>query len=87
MAVRKAIVAVAQLTSVGNAQKNWECCEKLILKASDAGASFVCLPEAFHFIGTHFTQSIQVAEPLTGPTISKYCQLAKKKNLWLSLGG
>lgn len=87
MSLRKAVVAVAQMTSVGNTQRNYECCEKLIKSAVKSGASFLCLPEAFHFIGTHFTQSLQAAEPLNGPTITKYCELAKQEKLWLSLGG
>ena len=85
--MRRSVVAVAQMTSVGSTAKNWECCKNLVKSASEAGASFVCLPEGFHFIGTHFTQSLQAAEPLTGPTITKYKELARETAMWLSLGG
>ena len=32
-------------------------------------------------------QSVENAEPLTGPTIQRYQELARQHSLWLSLGG
>ena len=53
------------------------------------GAQLCCLPECFHFIGGGDTglKSIDVAEPLEGPALAKYRQLAVDAGLWLSLGG
>ena len=84
---RQVVVAVAQLTSKGNTALNFENCERIIKAASNAGAKFLALPEGFHFIGSHYTQSLKVAEPLDGPTITKYRELAKHTSMWLSLGG
>jgi deaminated glutathione amidase len=84
---RRMLVAVGQMTSGGNSVRNWEVCRGLVEKASVAGASFLALPEGFHFIGTHFSQSLAAAESLEGPTISKYRDLAREWNIWLSLGG
>ena len=47
----------------------------------------LCIPEAFAFIGTHYTQTIAQAEKLDGPRFTAYRMLAKKFGLWLSLGG
>jgi hypothetical protein len=35
----------------------------------------------------HARAAVKIAEPVTGPLISRYCGLAKKHNIWLSLGG
>ena len=51
------------------------------------GASIVFLPEAFDFIGESGAQTKELAEPLDGPTVSKYQQLAKELDLEVSLGG
>ena len=87
MSMRKAIVAVAQMTSVADGLRNWEICQGLVRKAAKAGASFLALPEGFQWIGEHYTQSLQVAQPLEGSIITQYRQLAKQYQLWLSLGG
>ena len=47
----------------------------------------VFLPEGFDYVSETPEQSMQLSEPLTGPTISAYRQLAKDNQLWLSLGG
>lgn len=80
-------MAVAQMTSVADGLRNWEICQGLVRKAAEAGASFLALPEGFQWIGEHYTQSLQVAQPLEGSIITQYRQLAKQYQLWLSLGG
>jgi len=45
------------------------------------------LPECFSFIGLAQTESLAVAEPLSGPLMSRYRALARDTQLWLSLGG
>ena len=47
----------------------------------------VFLPEAFDYIATCPDMSIGLAEPLDGPRMTKYRQLAKDNDIWLSLGG
>lgn len=85
--MRKFKFAIAQMTSVADTNANFNLCKALIDKAAEQGAKLLALPEGFHFIGTHFTQSVQVAEPITGPTITEYRKIAKNKSIWLSLGG
>eukprot|EP01133_Synstelium_polycarpum_P015682 gene15682-18636_t len=61
----------------------------MIEQAKQQGAQLFCLPECFAFIsgGVHQYESRDNAEPLTGPTITRYRELAKDNKIWLSLGG
>lgn len=45
------------------------------------------LPECFSFIGSSQQESLSKAEPLDGPAMARYRQLARDTSLWLSLGG
>jgi hypothetical protein len=47
----------------------------------------VFLPEAVDYIAESKQQSIEMAEDLSGTTISKYRDLAKQLGIWLSIGG
>lgn len=47
----------------------------------------IFLPEAFDFIGESKKETLELAEPINGPTVQKYRDLAKQFNVWLSLGG
>jgi len=47
----------------------------------------VFLPEACDFIGEKRSQFVENAEPLHGKTVHSFCQKAKDKKVWLSLGG
>ncbi|CAI5483814.1 unnamed protein product [Closterium sp. Yama58-4] len=80
-------VAVAQMTSVGDVEKNFATCKSLVEQAAAAGAALICLPECFSFIGARDGEAAAVAEPLDGPIMRKYCQLARDFSIWLSLGG
>lgn len=45
------------------------------------------MPECCDYIGTNREETVSLAEPLNGGTVSFYKQLAKRFNVWLSLGG
>ena len=83
----KVKVAVAQMTSTDSLPHNFAVCERLAQSAVDQGAKILFLPENFNFLGRSFTESLQIAQPLTGHHIQRYAQLAKRLNIWLSLGG
>jgi predicted amidohydrolase len=83
----KSKIAVAQLTSVGNVETNFQTCKTLAEQAVSQGAKILFLPENFNFLGMSPAESLALAEPLTGPIISRYAALAKSLNIWLSLGG
>jgi len=75
------------MTAVGSTDQNFSTCAKLAQEASSAGAAMLFLPECFSFIGLAQTESLAVAEPLSGPLMSRYRALARDTQLWLSLGG
>lgn len=47
----------------------------------------VFLPEAFDYISSSKEEGLSLAQTLDGPLIGQYCQLARQRKLWLSLGG
>nr|CAD7415640.1 unnamed protein product [Timema poppensis] len=51
------------------------------------GLSMMFLPEGCDYIGESLAETLALAEPLDGPLVKKYCNLAKNLKLWLSLGG
>jgi predicted amidohydrolase len=83
----KSKIAVAQMTSVGNIETNFQTCKTLAEQAVSQGAKILFLPENFNFLGISPAESLALAEPLNGPIISRYAALAKSLNIWLSLGG
>lgn len=86
-ATQKAKVAVAQMTAVGDLDANFNVCSGLVQQAHEEKCSMIFLPECFSFLGDNSKQSVAVAEPLKGPIMQKYKQLAKDHKMWLSLGG
>ncbi|CAM9162998.1 unnamed protein product [Ectocarpus sp. 12 AP-2014] len=80
-------VAVGQMTSTSSKLQNFQVCARLAKEAREAGASFLALPECFNFIGEHWREAVEAAEPLTGPSMNRYCSLAREHGMWLSLGG
>ena len=82
-------IAVAQMTSVGNIEANFQTCKTLAEEAVSQGAKILFLPENFNFLGMSPAESLALAEPIDTPNgiISRYAALAKSLNIWLSLGG
>ncbi|XP_005187821.2 nitrilase and fragile histidine triad fusion protein NitFhit [Musca domestica] len=83
----KSIIAITQMRSTSDKGENIRQVEKLLQEAKKQCASFVFLPECCDFVGENRNQTLELAEPLTGPTLTKYQSLAKEYDVWLSLGG
>jgi len=84
----KSIVAVGQMTSTNDKTHNFEICRDLAEEAARRGAKLLCLPECFNFIGFTTKETIEAAESVEdGPSIARFCRLARQNSLWLSLGG
>lgn len=81
------LVAVCQLNSTNDKENNYKVASSIVSQAANVGAKMIFLPECFDFIGTNKQEVMDAAEPLDGPTVSKYRDLARKLNVWLSLGG
>ncbi|GLC72751.1 hypothetical protein PLESTF_001289500 [Pleodorina starrii] len=79
-------IAVGQMTATGDQAANFATCERLA-KAAAAGCRMLFLPECFSFIGESQPESVAAAQPLDGPLMGQYRQLARSVGLWMSLGG
>ena len=69
MTVGRALVrlaAVGQMTSTSSHADNLAQVSEMCARASAAGAKLLCVPEAFSFIGGHYTETVAQAEPLDG---------------------
>ena len=83
----KKLIAVCQVNCKSNKDENYITCEKLIKEASSYGCSMAFLPECFDMINETRKDTLSNLEPIDGPLITSYCNLAKSCNIWLSLGG
>ena len=62
----KSKVAVAQMTSVGDPDANYEQCAALAREAAAQGCALLCLPECCSFIGHSGAEAIDVMQSLEG---------------------
>ncbi|XP_022795314.1 nitrilase homolog 1-like [Stylophora pistillata] len=81
------LVAVCQMNSTSDVERNLGICKDLINKAKSRGAKVVFLPECFDYVGENSEQSLSMAEPLESTRMQSLCELAKELGVWLSLGG
>ncbi|KAM4664034.1 deaminated glutathione amidase isoform 2-T4 [Discoglossus pictus] len=81
------LIAVCQMTSTSDKEKNLSTGSRLIREAAARRACMVFLPEAFDYIGSSTEETLELAETLTGVTIQSYSSLARECGVWLSLGG
>ncbi|CAG2159773.1 unnamed protein product, partial [Oppiella nova] len=84
---KKTLVGVCQLSVGADKDLNFRTAESLIRKASGMGCEVVFLPECFDMICETQKDIMANTEPIDGPLISRYKQLAKETKVWLSLGG
>ena len=80
-------IAVGQMCASSDVEKNFEVVADLCSQAKDRGCAMLFLPECFAFIGVKGTDALAVMEPMDGPLLGRYRELAAKHGLWLSLGG
>jgi predicted amidohydrolase len=90
MTVGRALIrlaAVGQMTTTSSHADNLAQVSEMCARASAAGAKLLCIPEAFSFIGNHYTETLAQAEALESDRLGAYRALARAHGLWLSLGG
>jgi len=80
-------LGLVQMCSRNNKEVNFQECSRLVAEAAAKGCALVTLPECFSFIGAQPGDAPRAAEPLSGPTMQRYCALARHHKVWLSLGG
>ncbi|KAM6908889.1 deaminated glutathione amidase [Xenentodon cancila] len=81
------LAAVCQVTATPDKEANFSVCKQLVEEAKEKGACMVFLPEGFDYIGSSREETLSLSETLGGDTISRYAQLARTLEVWLSLGG
>lgn len=86
-ASRLPLAAVCQVTSTPDKEANFSACKRLVEESRERGACMVFLPEGFDYIGSSKEETLAMSESLQGDIVSRYSQLARKLQVWLSLGG
>ncbi|XP_051924960.1 deaminated glutathione amidase [Hippocampus zosterae] len=79
--------ALCQLSVTADKQANLCAAQDLLEEAKQRGACMAFLPEAFDYIGSGREETLELSETLAGHTITRYTQMARKLDMWLSLGG
>lgn len=78
-------LALAQTTSTDDFARNLAVAEEMIPAAAAAGADILAYPEVFLFIGAR-KRKLEIAEPLDGPTVSRFREAAARFGMMLLLG-
>jgi predicted amidohydrolase len=78
-------VAAIQLNSTPDPARNLEQARALILEAAGQGAQLVALPEHFAYLGPE-DKNPPSAQPLEGPLVREFRDLARRLGLFLLLG-
>ncbi|XP_063989047.1 deaminated glutathione amidase isoform X2 [Diachasmimorpha longicaudata] len=81
------LVAVCQMTSIADKEKNFEVVRNLVVQAKERRAQIAFFPEACDYLADNKKDIVALSEPLTGSTVYKYKSLAAEHDIWLSLGG
>ncbi|XP_011314776.1 nitrilase homolog 1 isoform X2 [Fopius arisanus] len=81
------LVAVCQMTSTADKEKNFEVVQNLVVQAKERKAQIAFFPEACDYLADNKKDIVAFSETLTGPTVSRYKALAVEHDIWLSLGG
>jgi len=79
------LAAVTQLNCTSDEAANWESARSLIERAAGYGAQLVATPENTNYLGPH-EEKVRRAEPLDGPTCTRFAELARRRGIWLLLG-
>jgi predicted amidohydrolase len=79
------LAAAVQMRSTSDAEANWRQARELIERAAGHGARFVATPENTNYLGPH-AEKVRRAEPLDGPTVGRFAELAARLGVHLLLG-
>ncbi|MHB8067253.1 MAG: carbon-nitrogen hydrolase family protein [Desulfobaccales bacterium] len=78
-------VAAVQLNSTPDMDRNLARARALIQEAAGRGAQLIALPEHFAYLGPE-DQTPPSAQPLDGPLVKEFRELARKLKIFLLLG-
>ncbi|XGW29169.1 hypothetical protein V3C99_008737 [Haemonchus contortus] len=83
----RSLIAVCQLTSDHDIEKNFAICKDMVERASSQSCKMIFFPECFDSIGRNREENISLATEEKGPFIQRFRSLAKQHGIWMSLGG
>ena len=84
---KQTVAAVVQLNCKADKNDNFNRASSIIKTAKSYGASMAFLPECFDMLCESKQDTFANMEPIDGPLIKKYQELASQQSIWLSLGG
>ncbi|XP_077401382.1 deaminated glutathione amidase [Vanacampus margaritifer] len=79
--------ALCQMNVTADKRANLRAAQELLEEAKRRGANMAFLPEAFDYIGSSREETLALSETLLGDTMMQYALMARKLDIWLSLGG
>jgi predicted amidohydrolase len=79
------LVAVAQMTSTTDVERNLAVAEALVERAAERGATFVGLPENFAFLRSE-GEPVPEPQDVDGPWVRRMAALARRRRVTLLLG-
>ena len=80
-------LAVGQMTSTDDVEKNLAACDRLCAQAAAVNADVLVLPECFAFFGRGDGDLVKTMAPLDSPLFQRFQSLAKTHGLWVCFGG
>lgn len=81
------LVAVCQMTSTADKDKNLQVVKHLVEEAKSRSATIAFFPEACDYLTDNKKDTVAMALPLNGATLTAYKEIAVCNDIWLSLGG
>ena len=84
--MRTVRVAVCQMRSDDDVERNLALAERLLTEAADGGAEFATLPEYLDFMGPAGRRP-EVASPIPGPLTDRLGTVARERSMWVLAGG
>ncbi len=81
--MRKYTVAVVQMDTQSDTEKNYSYISAAVAEARSKGASIAAFPEMMNYIGPNFSGQ---AETIPGPTSDLLCSLAREYGIWIQTG-
>ena len=79
-------VAICQMNSGADVERNLATAERLVREAADGGADLASLPEYLEFMGPA-SRRHEVAQPIPGPVTDRLGSVARSRSMWVLAGG
>ena len=84
--MRPVRVAVCQMRSDDDVERNLDLAERLLTEAAEGGAELATLPEYLDFMGPAGRRA-EVASPIPGPVTDRLGAVARERSMWVLAGG